>query len=300
MLGLPATLALIGGLAWRSGPGLLLLISGAAGLTLTLLLAIPQSRRLERHRAVLAAYGIATANTGTIQPSRRERAAQARRAAIGIDLRAEARRALRIYRTTIVVCTALAIGNAILAITVIGPVDNNERVLLAIVACNAVIGMALGAVLSKALRRVHIASEEKLAFGNGAGVVVFMLGIITGVFAGEAVHSMNLDRETARPVSGIVTSCDSGRQTTCHGVWETDGHVYSGVVPFGRSDIGRRVEFEVSTNHPHIVTTQDDSTEKRFSVLVWGALLTAIAAVWCRMARTLSRTLRSAAGLQPR
>jgi hypothetical protein len=47
----PATLALTGRLAWRSGPGLLLLISGVAGLTLTLLIGIPA---LVNRNAVLA------------------------------------------------------------------------------------------------------------------------------------------------------------------------------------------------------------------------------------------------------
>jgi hypothetical protein len=299
-LGIPATLALIVGGAWRSGPGLLLLVGGAAGLAVVLLVGIPRGRRLERHRAVLTAYGIATDNTGAIRPSSRERAARARRAAIGTDLRAEARRALRVYRATLAVCTALVIGNAVLSILALGPVDDDQGLAAAGVVSAAVIGLVIGTVLSRALRKVRVASEEKLTFPYGVGFLVFVLGIATGVFAGEAVHSVNLDRETARPASGYVTSCNSsGRRTMCHGVWDVDGHVYSGEVPFDRADIGRRVEFDVSTNDPGIVTTQEDGMSKRLRVWGWGMLAIAIAAVWQRMARTSLRKLRTAAGVQP-
>jgi hypothetical protein len=297
---LPATPALIVGLAWRSGPGLLLLVGGAAALAVGLLLGISQGLRLERHRAVLTAYGIATDNTGAIKPSSKERAARARRAAIGTDLRAEARRALGVYRATLAICTALVIGNAVLSVLALGPVDDDQGLAVVGIVSVAVIGLVIGTVLSRALRKVRVASEEKLTFPHGAGVLVFVLAIATGGFAGEAVHSVNLDRETARPASGYVTSCNSsGRRTMCHGVWDVDGHVYSGEVPFDRADIGRRVEFDVSTNDPSIVTTQEDRESKRLRVWGWGILATAIAAGWQRMARTSLRKLRTAAGVQP-
>jgi drug/metabolite transporter (DMT)-like permease len=87
-----------------------------------------------------------------------------------------------------------------------GPVDSGRQALSGVaLALAAVIGLVLGAVLSRALRKVRVASEEKLTFGRGVGVLVFVLGILTGGFAGEAAHSMILDREPARRVSGFVT-----------------------------------------------------------------------------------------------
>jgi hypothetical protein len=212
----------------------------------------------------------------------------------------EARRALRVYRATIAVCTALVIGNAVLSILALGPVDDDQGLAAVGVVAVAVIGLVIGALLSRALRKVRIASEEKLTFAYGVGVLVFVLGIATGVFAGEAVHSVNLDRETAHPASGFVTSCgSSGRRTVCHGVWEVDGIVHTGAVPFDRADIGRHVEFEVSTNDPGIVTTQEDRVSERLRVWGWGTLAIAFAAGWQRMARTSLRKLRTAAGVQP-
>jgi hypothetical protein len=185
LVGAPGFLALFVPLAWRSGTALLVLGGGVAALVVAAVAMVPLWKTIGRHRAVLAAYGIATNIYGQVLPPRdeaAERRAQERMggAAEGMDLRAEARRALRAYRR-VVGLNAVVVGAFwVAAALTYKPVRHLQSVLPWALPCIAA-GLVLGYGLHSALGRVEAASVGKYKRGShSAGVVAFIAALGAG------------------------------------------------------------------------------------------------------------------------
>jgi hypothetical protein len=186
LVGAPGFLALFVPLAWHSGTALLILGGGVAALAVAALAMVPLWKTIGRHRAVLEAYGIATNVYGQVLPPRDEAAewrVQERlaRAAEGKDLRAEARRAVRIYLLVVGLNVAMVAAFWVVAALVNKPIRQFQSVLPWALPCVAA-GLVLGYALHSALARVEAASAGKYTRGSrSAGVVAFIAALTAGV-----------------------------------------------------------------------------------------------------------------------
>lgn len=185
LVGVPGFLALFVPLAWHSGTALLVLAGGVVALAVAAVAMVPLWKTIGRHRAVLAEYGIATNIYGQVLPPRdeaAERRAQERRAraAEGMDLRAEARRALRIYRAVVGLNTAVVAVFWVVAALVDEPLRHAGHVLPWALPSVAA-GLALGYVLHSALGRVEAASAGKYTRASrSVGAVAFVAALSAG------------------------------------------------------------------------------------------------------------------------
>jgi hypothetical protein len=212
----------------------------------------------------------------------------------GADLPSAARRALRIHGLVVAVCITLAVVNALVAIRTLGRVELDERWMGVLVGAVAlVIAATGGVVLGRAVERVRMAGT--LGPRRTVGIWLFLVAIVVGVFAGEAVRSVVLDGEEARVVAGYVSSCTGGRVPGCYGSWELDGQVYTGSVPFRYDRLGEIVEFEVSAARPDLVLTQRDPLLTGYGVWPAAAGMIVLAVRWTGAVRVLRRSLRAVA-----
>ena len=185
LVGAPGFFALFVPLAWHTGTALLILGGGVVALAVAAVAMVPLWKTIGRHRAVLAEYGIATNIYGQVLPPRdeaAERRARERRAraAEGMDLRAEARRALRIYRRVVGLNAAVVAAFWVVAALVDKPLRHVSHVLPWALLCAAA-GLALGYVLHSALGRVEAASAGKYTReSRSAGVVAFVAALSAG------------------------------------------------------------------------------------------------------------------------
>jgi len=204
LLGAPGFLALFVPLAWRSGTALLILGGGVAALAVAAVAMVPLWKTIGRHRAVLAAYGVATNLYGQVIAAPAEVAERQSRAARGLDLRTEARRALRIYRRVVALSIALVAAFWVVAMLAIVPADADSSVLGWAIPGVAVGGLALGGVLTTALQGVKAAAAGEYPRGSrgGSGVVFFILAVPVGGLCASVLHQV--------VVSGQVTSLSVG------------------------------------------------------------------------------------------
>jgi hypothetical protein len=191
LVGVPGFFALFVPLAWRSSTALLILGGGVAALAVAAAAMVPLWKTIGRHRAVLATYGIATNIYGQVVPAPSEVSDRQARAARGLDLRSEARRALRIYRRVVALSIVLVAAFWTVAMFAIVPVDADGSVLAWAMPGVAVGGLALGVVLATALRRVKAVSAGTYPRGSrGSGVVVFILSVLMGGLCAALVHQV--------------------------------------------------------------------------------------------------------------
>jgi hypothetical protein len=116
----------------------------------------------------------------------------------GADLPPAARRALRIHGVVVAACATLAVVNALVAIRTLGRVDLDQRWIGVLVAAVAfVIAATIGVVLGKAVNRVRTATGT-LRPQSTVGLWLFLVAIVVGFLAGEAVRSVVLDRYRGR------------------------------------------------------------------------------------------------------
>jgi hypothetical protein len=122
-----------------------------------------------------------------------ERRAQERRAQAveGMDLQAEAGRALRIYRRVVGLNTAVVAAFWVVAALVDKPLRYASHVLPWALPCAAA-GLALGYVLHSALRRVEAASAGKYTRASrSVGAVAFVAALSAGApfapFTGDVI-----------------------------------------------------------------------------------------------------------------
>lgn len=187
LVGAPGFLALFVPLAWHSGTALLVLGGGVAALAVAAVAMVPLWKTIGRHRAVLAAYGIATNIYGQVLPRRdeaAERHAQERRAraAEGMDLRAEARRALRVYRLVIGLNAAVVGAFWLVAAIAYRPARHFFHSMLPWALPCVAVGLVVGYALHSALRRVEAASAGKYTRASrSAGLVAFIAALGAGV-----------------------------------------------------------------------------------------------------------------------
>lgn len=218
--------------------------------------------------------------------------AQCTRGVQGADLPSAARRALRIHGVVVAVCATLAVVNVLVAIRTLGRVELDQRWIGVLVAAVAlVIAATIGVLLGKAVNRVR-ATAGTLRPHSTVGVWLFLVAVIVGVLAGEAVRSVVLDHEPARVATGYVSSCTGGKAPGCYGSWELDGRVYTGSVPFRRDRLGEVVEFEVSAARPDLVVTRRDPLVG-YGVWPAAAGMIVLGVRWARAARGLRRSLRA-------
>ena len=191
LVGVPGFLALFVPLAWRSSTALLILGGGVAALAVAAAAMVPLWKTIGRHRAVLAAYGIATNIYGQVIPAPSEVSARQARAARGLDLRSEALRALRVYRRVVVLSIVLVAVFWVVAMFAIVPGDADRSVMAWAIPGVAVGGLALGAVLNTALQRVKAASAGTYPRGSrGSGVMLFVLAVLMGGLCAALVHQV--------------------------------------------------------------------------------------------------------------
>jgi hypothetical protein len=200
LVGVPGFLALFVPLAWHSSTALLILGGGIAALAVAAAAMVPLWKAIGRHRAELAAYGIATNIYGQVIPAPSE---VAERAARGLDLRSEALRALRIYRRVVALSIVLVAAFWIVAMLAIVPVDADGSAMAWAMPGVALGGLALGAVLNTALQRVKAASAGTYPRGSrGSGGVFFILAVLMGGLCAAVLHQVF--------VSGRATSITGG------------------------------------------------------------------------------------------
>ncbi len=190
LVGAPGFLALFVPLAWRSGTALLVLGGGVAALVVATVAMVPLWKTIGRHRAELAAYGIATNVYGQVLPTPEEVAERRSRAAVGLDLRAEAQRALRVYRLVVGLGVLVVVAFWGVAAFAFVPVERDGSLMGWGALCAAVVGLVLAVVVSSAMRRVQAASAGKFVRRGrkSAGAVLFVVALGAGIGAAARVH----------------------------------------------------------------------------------------------------------------
>jgi hypothetical protein len=187
LVGTPGFLALFVPLAWHSGTALLILGGGIAALAAATAAMVPLWKTIGRHRAVLAAYGIETSIYGQVLPTPEEAASRRARAAQGLDLRTEARRALRVYRRVVGFSVALVAGFWGVTVPALLPAERNSSALAWGLPSAMVAGLVLALVVSSALGRVEKASEGAFTRGSSKrrspGAVFLILAMSAGPIA---------------------------------------------------------------------------------------------------------------------
>lgn len=255
------------------------------------------TKGVSRHRAVLAAYGVETDNTGKPVPTPSQIAARHRRKVERLDLRTEASRALLWYWSISAVGLVTALGYAAYLAHETDPFNYRESPwwIFAAVLVGGLTELAVGMwALDVSMKRVALAGgpqDPQDRYGGCALVAVTLLCVAASL-AGQA------DRISDEPLATVDTQVvcyetNHGRSKECLASWEYDGRTYSRRVSASLGEGPRQIE--ISAADPYVVLTGADIPVRRYGVWVVAPVALAGGVHWLLRSIALTRRLRRAA-----